>query len=115
VTFEPVSHVRRIEGFAFSECASLRSIVIPASVVKIDAHAFRLCETLERVEFEGALSLVDCDALAFDLCPVFNQLSFAEMNSWHSDLQLMEGSGEWTCDDFAAVDEMLIDFIVLCR
>ena len=41
---EVTGHVAAIEARAFADCKSLREIILPATVVKIDDHAFDGCE-----------------------------------------------------------------------
>ena len=59
VTFEKDSQLRTIGGYtfngdhgAFSDCTALTSIVIPASVEKIEQVAFKNCRSLATITFE---------------------------------------------------------------
>lgn len=50
--YESSKIYRSIEYGAFSNCISLKSIIIPHSCEEIGAAAFKNCKSLERVEFE---------------------------------------------------------------
>ena len=62
VTFEKGSELKTIEGYyqfygAFSDCTSLTSIEIPASVETIEWYAFSYCTSLKTVTFEKGSKL----------------------------------------------------------
>ena len=72
VIFETGSHLKRIEGSAFSYCSSLKTITIPQSVEKIQTYtnvgAFSGCSALESVIFEPDSKLITVDENAFRNC-----------------------------------------------
>ena len=53
-----------IDVYVFKECTSLRRIVIPPKVKKIDDTAFDRCRGLTRVEFRDEIEeLVSCETM----------------------------------------------------
>jgi hypothetical protein len=62
IVFGSDSQIKVVNGFA--ELA-ITSILIPSSVVLIDAHAFRYCEFLRTIEFEADSSLCEIGRMAF--------------------------------------------------
>lgn len=55
VTFEEDSQLATIEISTFRGCASLKSIVIPASVITICPFSFKDCASLDAITFEGTV------------------------------------------------------------
>jgi hypothetical protein len=82
----------------------------------IEVSAFNLCVSLERVVFEGSVSLVNIDRMAFEFCPHVNSHSLVGMDDcWHS----MQLTGEgpvcvFETDDerSCGADQALIDFLL---
>ena len=74
VTFEEGSQLKTIDGDfgdgtgAFSDCTSLTSIEIPASVKTVGLAAFDGCSKLASVTFENGSQLKTIDDLAFGYC-----------------------------------------------
>ena len=72
VIFETGSHLKTIEGSAFSYCSSLKTITIPQSVERIRTYtnfgAFSGCSALESVIFEPDSKLTTVDENAFRNC-----------------------------------------------
>lgn len=65
-TVEISGHVTAIEARAFADCKSLRKITIPATVLKIDDHAFDGCTGVivygeKNTEAERIAKLYDFD------------------------------------------------------
>lgn len=60
------SGVMQIEDAAFLDCHSLRSVIIPDSVVSIGRYAFSECTGLERIEFGSSISEVGYESF-FDI------------------------------------------------
>ena len=72
VIFETGSHLKTIEGSAFSYCSSLKTITIPQSVESIQTYisvgAFSECSALESVIFEPDSKLTTVAENAFRNC-----------------------------------------------
>ena len=73
VTFEKGSKLKTFEGYyqgygAFSDCTSLTSIEIPASVETIGCGAFKGCTSLQTVTFEKGSKLKTIEESAFEDC-----------------------------------------------
>ena len=119
VTFEKGSELKTIEGYyqfygAFSDCTSLTSIEIPASVETIEWYAFSYCTSLKTVTFEKGSKLKmiqyntfrDCTSLttieipasvetiergAFSGCTSLQTVTFEK----GSQLKTIEGDWSW--------------------
>lgn len=61
---------------SFSNCKSLKSVVIPDSVVRIDGEAFYNCSTLETVNFSNNLKRIETKA--FYACSYIQELNLPE-------------------------------------
>lgn len=57
-----------VSAFAFVNCQSLKSIVIPIELVSIGTMAFSSCKSLEEVDFSGAENLAAIEYGAFSGC-----------------------------------------------
>jgi hypothetical protein len=68
LTFESPSIVVKFLGYAFLDCASLKSICIPASVQFVGQGCFTSCKSLVSVTFEEPSALAIVDDAAFDDC-----------------------------------------------
>lgn len=75
-TFDELQYfvgLKKIADFAFSNCANLRSIIIPNNVTKIGQYAFRGCSALTSINIpSGVTSLGEC---AFMGCTSFRSIN----------------------------------------
>ncbi|MBQ9715201.1 MAG: leucine-rich repeat domain-containing protein [Clostridia bacterium] len=53
-----------INSYAFEDCSSLTSIVIPNSVTSIDSSAFRGCSSLESIEIPASITSIGSSAFS---------------------------------------------------
>ena len=67
-----------IDGWAFRECANLRSVVIPSSVEKMDQNVFRDCTSLASVEFQQPSSLEFLAGSTFYGCTSLEEIELPE-------------------------------------
>ena len=59
VIYDDVTYtVSTIGQRAFYACDSLKSIVIPSSITKMDAYAFYMCTSLTGIEFPNSLKTI---------------------------------------------------------
>ena len=76
--------VSRINAYAFSNCAELTGITIPASVTEISDHAFENCTSLAAVELPEKLT--EIGAAAFEGCTSFTRIdipaSITKLGIW---------------------------------
>jgi hypothetical protein len=75
IEFERGSQLQVIKAEVFSGCASLSSIVIPASVQFIGEKAFWTCYSLASVEFETGSVLKTVGSSAFRSCFALRRIS----------------------------------------
>jgi hypothetical protein len=68
LTFESDSKLTRIEGEAFWDCQSLKSILIPSSMTVLCKWCFRSCTSLSSLTFEESSKLVEIEYSAFEHC-----------------------------------------------
>jgi hypothetical protein len=68
VTFEPGSHLARIERCVFGECRNPSSICIPSSVEVIGENSFHECAGLSMVTFEAGSHLARIEKRGFAEC-----------------------------------------------
>jgi hypothetical protein len=68
LTFETGSKLRKLCRSALAGCESLRSIVVPASVIEIEAFAFQGCIGLEHCLINQNSILVEIGEEAFAAC-----------------------------------------------
>jgi len=78
VAFELGSRAREFAARAFACAMSLRSIVIPRSVVAIGAHCFEQCRCLDSVVIESCSLLTAIGDAAFHLCPSLKTIAIPE-------------------------------------
>lgn len=64
--------VTRINAYAFSNCAELTGVTIPASVTEIGDHAFENCTSLANVTIPDAVT--EIGPCAFEGCTSFTQV-----------------------------------------
>lgn len=79
VTFEENSQCTQIGKYAFQGCASLQSIELAASLELISASAFRYCDNLKDVYFDGDLA---------DWCNIEFINSFSNPGTFANDLYI---------------------------
>ena len=65
--------VSRINAYAFSNCAELTGVTIPASVTVINDHAFENCTALSALELPAALT--EIGSAAFEGCTAITQVN----------------------------------------
>ena len=65
--------VSRINAYAFSNCAELTGVTIPASVTVINDHAFENCTALSALELPAELT--EIGSAAFEGCTAITQVN----------------------------------------
>lgn len=65
--------VKKINAYAFSNCAELSGVAIPASVTEIGDHAFENCTALSALELPAELSEVG--SAAFEGCSAIKRVN----------------------------------------
>lgn len=76
VSFEEESKLKTIGNFAFSKCSSLKSIIIPNSVTKINYRAFKKCSSLTSIVIPN--SVISIGDGAFDECTSLASIEIPE-------------------------------------
>ncbi len=56
--------VTEIGSFAFNECTTIESIVIPNGIKKIESYAFSGCGNLNHIEIPGSVTSIEADAFS---------------------------------------------------
>ncbi len=56
--------VTEIGSFAFNECTTIESIVIPNGIKKIESYAFSGCSNLNHIEIPGSVTSIEADAFS---------------------------------------------------
>ncbi len=67
VIFEKDSKLKKVNTFAFKDCASLKSISLPSGVESLGDRVFYGCTSLEEVDFSGD-DIKSCGSLLFEKC-----------------------------------------------
>eukprot|EP00986_Skeletonema_menzelii_P019792 scaffold29125_cov177-Skeletonema_menzelii.AAC.1 len=107
-SFESCNRLETIGGYAFSQCTSLRSVVIP-SVEVIKCYAFQKCSNLDTVELPDAMreigerAFVHCIRLTHLIMP----LIIGNPN------EVLHRSSFLYCDNISRVDFRLFDVLAL--
>lgn len=65
--------VTKINAYAFSNCAELSGVTIPASVTEIGDHAFENCTALSALELPAKLT--EIGSAAFEGCTAFTRVN----------------------------------------
>lgn len=68
--------VSAIEAFSFSECSTIKDVIIPEGIVTIGINAFEQCTALVGVSFPKSLKSIEDSAFAG--CSVLARISFSE-------------------------------------
>jgi hypothetical protein len=115
LAFEFGSHLREIQGWAFSGCGSLRSIAIPSSLGRLERDCFYCCWSLGSVTFERPSRLAAIERDTLSNCESLTRLLIpasvmaidvsALVSSGIGSIEIEEGSVS-----FKVVNEFLVDF-----
>lgn len=71
-------YLTTIGNYAFSNCADLTKVTIPASVEKLGSYTFSKCSSLTEVVFSGTSSLTELGSYTFNNCKQLQSLTLPE-------------------------------------
>jgi len=77
-----VYNVTMINSYAFENCSTLASLIIPNSITTLNNYAVRFCNSLTSVTIGSGLSAMNPNIFVFSECPLVTTLSINSTNPY---------------------------------